>query len=268
MIQYCLNASTIRPTPLMDKIRIAGQTGYAAIELWCNELTDYVEAGGSMADIKQALNDHGLAVPTVIAIFGWLGTTGQQHAEALEDARRRMEQAAEVGASFVISSPPSDACDLSGGGAAYRELLELGRSFGVRPAMEFLGFVDSVFTIEQAWQIVTGAAHEDACVIMDPFHILRGGSPLEDIAKVPGDKVAIWHWNDVPDTKPVGQQTDADRVLPGDGIGPLKEIERLALAQGYQGYVSLELFNPALWEEDPEVVARLGLEKMQGYFAA
>ena len=101
---------------------------------------------------------------------------------------------------------------------------------------------------------------------MDPFHILRGGSPLDDIAKIPGDKVAIWHWNDVPDTKPVRQQTDADRVLPGDGVGPLKEIEQQALAQGYQGYVSLELFNPALWEEEPEFVARLGLEKMQRYF--
>lgn len=267
MISYCLNASTIRPTPLMDKIRIASQAGYAAIELWCNELTDYEQAGGSITDVKKALDDNGLVVPTMIAIFGWLGTTGVEHDAALEDARQRMEQAAQIGASYIISSPPSDACDLSNAGAAYRELLELGRLFGVRPAMEYLGFVDSVFTIEQAWQIVTGAAHEDACVIMDPFHILRGGSPLDDIAKIPGDKVAIWHWNDVPDTKPVRQQTDADRVLPGDGVGPLKEIEQQALAQGYQGYVSLELFNPALWEEEPEFVARLGLEKMQRYFA-
>ncbi len=25
---YCLNSSTIRPTPILDKIRIAGETGY------------------------------------------------------------------------------------------------------------------------------------------------------------------------------------------------------------------------------------------------
>ena len=29
-----LNTSTIRPASLMDKIRIAGETGYDAIELW------------------------------------------------------------------------------------------------------------------------------------------------------------------------------------------------------------------------------------------
>ncbi len=116
-------------------------------------------------------------------------------------------------------------------------------------------------------RLVQDAADPDACLIMDPFHILRGGSPLADIALVPGDKVAIWHWNDVPGTKPVGQQSDADRVLPGDGVGPLQEIERLALQQGYQGFVSLELFNPALWQRDPEEVARLGMEKMKRFFA-
>ena len=29
---YCLNTSTIRPTPLLEKIRIAGEAGYTAIE--------------------------------------------------------------------------------------------------------------------------------------------------------------------------------------------------------------------------------------------
>ena len=107
----------------------------------------------------------------------------------------------------------------------------------------------------------------DATLIMDPFHILRGGGNLESIAKVPGEKVAIWHWNDVPDSQPINQQTDADRVLPGDGVGPLMQIERLARQQGYSGFVSLELFNPQLWERNPEEVARIGLDKMRAYFA-
>jgi len=124
----------------------------------------------------------------------------------------------------------------------------------------------SVYTIDQAWQIVEDADHPDASIIMDPFHILRGGGPIESIAKVPGEKVAIWHWNDAPGDKPFAEQSDADRVLPGDGIGPLREIEQLALAQGYEGYVSLELFNPDLWDQDPIEVAKIGMEKMQAYF--
>ena len=32
--------------------------------------------------------------------------------------------------------------------------------------------------------------------------------------------------------------------------------------------LSLELFSEALWQQDPTDVARLGMEKMQAYFAA
>ena len=32
---------------------------------------------------------------------------------------------------------------------------------------------------------------------------------------------------------------------------------------GYTGVISLELFNPNYWEQDPAEVARTGLEKMQ-----
>jgi sugar phosphate isomerase/epimerase len=266
-IQYCLNASTIRPAPLLEKIRVAGAAGYRAIELWNDELTAHAQQGGSLAEVRRALDDQGLQVPTVIAAFGWLESAGPARQRALDEVKRRLEQAALVGARHLIASPALEACDLSAGGARYRELLELGRSFGVVPAMEYLGFVGSVHTIAQGWRIVQDAAHPDACLVMDPFHILRGGSPLADVALIPGEKVAIWHWNDVPGTKPVGQQADEDRVLPGDGVGPLKEIERLALRQGYRGFVSLELFNPALWQRDPEEVARLGMEKMRAYFA-
>ena len=59
-IQYCLNSSTIRPASLMEKIDIAGQTGYKAIELWNDDLTAHEERGGSLKDVKQALADHGL----------------------------------------------------------------------------------------------------------------------------------------------------------------------------------------------------------------
>ena len=57
---YCLNTSTIRPTPLLEKIRIAGKAGYTAIEPWNDEITAYLEQGGSLAELKRALADAGL----------------------------------------------------------------------------------------------------------------------------------------------------------------------------------------------------------------
>ena len=45
-VQYALNTSTIRPVSLMEKIRIAGQTGYQGIELWNDDLTAHEQQGG------------------------------------------------------------------------------------------------------------------------------------------------------------------------------------------------------------------------------
>ena len=48
---YCLNSSTIRPTPLLDKIRVARAAGYAAIELWHDDVDLYLSQGGTLASM-------------------------------------------------------------------------------------------------------------------------------------------------------------------------------------------------------------------------
>ena len=73
-----LNTSTIMKAPLMEKIRVAGEAGFAAIELWNDDLTAHVERGGSFKEVIAALDDAGLVVPTVIHIGGWLDAEGDE----------------------------------------------------------------------------------------------------------------------------------------------------------------------------------------------
>ncbi len=257
----CLNTSTIRPASLMDKIAIAGEAGYEAIELWSDDLTEYEAENGSLEGVVEALEDNGLKVATLIALHGWMDSAGEEHQKALADARRRMRQAAAVGSSYIIASPPRGEVDLHQGAQRYRQLLEMGKEYGVKPAMEFLGFVEGVNQIKDAWQIVTEADDPDGTIVLDVFHIYRGGSPVDDLRKIPGDRIAIFHFNDAPAHPPREQQTDADRVYPGDGIAPLGDMLEIIKESGYQGIVSLELFNRTYWEQDPKEVARVGLEK-------
>ena len=48
---YCLNTSTIKPQTLMDKIKSAGNAGYDGIELWLNDVWEFVARGGEVSDI-------------------------------------------------------------------------------------------------------------------------------------------------------------------------------------------------------------------------
>lgn len=86
---------------------------------------------------------------------------------------------------------------------------------------------------------------------------------MDDIAKLTADRVAISHFNDAPTEPPREQQRDPDRVLPGDGHMDLKHYCDLLREIGYNRHLSLELFRDDLWSQDPEQVARLGLERMR-----
>lgn len=259
----CLNTSTIRPAPLMDKIEIAGECGYQAIELWINDIDEYVKRGGRIRDVRKALADRGLAVPTVIALHGWLGSQGDAHRKALDEAKRRLEIGEELGAQYAISSPPREVIAMDQAGAQYRELLDLAEGLAIKPSMEFLGFVPTVCTIRAAWQIVCDADHPNGSIIMDPFHIFRGGGAIAEMDPIPGERIAVFHFNDAPGGKPRVEQTDADRVFPGDGILDLRDMLARLRAKRYQGAISLELFNPSYWQQDPRQVCRTGLEKMK-----
>lgn len=261
--KYCLNTSTIRPQALLDKIRIAGECGYSAIELWHDDIEPFLASGRKLSDIRKALDDQGLELPTTIYLRGWCDTTGDAHTAGLDECKRRLEQAAALGATYSIASPAGGKVDVALAARNYAELIEIGLTFGVKPAMEYLGFVEQLNTIESALEIMKLSKRPEATIIVDPFHNFRGGGPFSSLALLRGDQIAISHFNDSPASPPREQQHDHSRVLPGEGHVDLKQWVTLLKQIGYRSWLSLELFNEKLWAQDPREVCKVGLEKMK-----
>ena len=162
-----------------------------------------------------------------------------------------------------VVGPPLGPVDYELAAQRYGELLDLGISLGVRPAMEYLGFAEEVNTIADALRIMEGSGHAEATIVLDPFHNHRGGGGHDDMARLTATQVAVSHFNDAPADPPAAEQSDPDRVLPGEGVVDLQRYCSLLRQIGYDGWVSLELFREDLWQRDPLEVARLGLEKMK-----
>jgi 2-keto-myo-inositol isomerase len=260
---YCLNTSTIEPQPVMEKIRLAAKHGFAGIELWHNDIFEYVEQGGTVDDVNKAVADAGLIVPSTIAMKGWCEASAEEYPERLEDVRRRMDLAAHLGSSYVIATPAHVVIDYAQIVERFVDLLEIGRQIGVKPVMEYLGFCPSVFKVTQALKICEATGGGEATIVLDAFHNFRGGSTFEELKTVPLDRIAHYHLNDAPADPPREEQRDPNRVMPGDGILDLKsEIDWLREI-GYEGTVSLELFNRDLWKQDPDDVLAVGMERMK-----
>ncbi len=55
--RYSLNTSTIRTTPVLDKIRVASEAGFQGIELWYDDLDAWQSSGRTLAQLRQALDN-------------------------------------------------------------------------------------------------------------------------------------------------------------------------------------------------------------------
>jgi 2-keto-myo-inositol isomerase len=259
----CLNTSTIKPQPILEKIRLTAEAGFAGVELWINDVYEYVGQRGEVSDIEKALADHGLIVPCAIAARSWGEAVGPEYPLALDEVKRRMEMAARLGSPYLVATPPRDPCDIAQITRRYRDLLEIGRQVGVKPTMEYIGFFHSVTRLSQAWQIVQDAADPDATLLLDAFHTWNSGEGLQQLRAIPAEKISHYHIDDADPQKPLGQQTDPDRVMLGDGPIDLRAEVELLREKGYDGTVSLELFNQDLWAKDPHEVLKVGIERMR-----
>ncbi len=262
----CLDTATIRPASLEDKIRIAAETGYDAIEPWEGELSEYERDGGSLPELGRRIRDAGLFVPSVIGLWNAIPPTREAWEAGLPAIRNRMRRASAIGAEQIQVVPqparPWSEFDLAWASARYRDLLDLGiGEYELVPAMVFVEFLPGCARLGQAAAIALDADHPLARIIPDTFHMHIGDSGFAGLRHLQGDFIAIFQFNDAPAAPGKSELEDRHRVFPGDGILPLEKCLRDLAAIGYRRCVSLELYNPEYWKRDLQEVAREGLEK-------
>ena len=264
---FGLNTSTIRPASLTDKIEIAAKAGFDAVELWIGDVKQAVESGTPLKEIDKRLDDHGLARPSMIAVWGWCEADDATFARNLDKTLADLETARAIGVKRIVASPPGGEVDLALATDRYATLLEASVEMGVPASVEFLGFVEGINTLEKAWKIAAGTASAEATVTPDVWHMFRGGSDVAALEAIPPDHISCFHWNDAPAKPARTEQTDADRVYPGDGVYDIARIAKILKAKDFRGCLTLELFNRDYWKRDLLEVARTGLAKMKASVA-
>jgi sugar phosphate isomerase/epimerase len=270
---YCLNTSTIsgQKLSIVEEVELAAKAGYQGIEPWIREIDQYVQSGGSLVDLGKRIKDLGLAVVDLIGFAEWAVDDDGKRQKGLEEARRCFEIARTIGGTR-LAAPPSGATnqtdlDLRKVAERYRTLLDLGDGFGVTPIVEVWGFSKSICRLGEAAFVAIESGHPRAAILADVYHLHKGGSDFGGLHLLGPDAVPVLHMNDYPDL-PREKLNDSDRVYPGDGVAPLKEIFRTLGSRGFKVNLSLEVFNRDYWKLDPMVVARTGLEKMKAAVAS
>ena len=273
-VRFCLNTGTILSynLPLMEELKIARAAGYRSVEIWLMRLQAYSDdySPAKLAELRKWLDGEGMRVEGGIGFASWIVDDAKRRADGLEQLKREAEALAGIGCACVAAPAPgaNEKMPVSAVAERYRAVLELCEPIGVKPLLEVWGASATLGKLSDALAICAETGRSDAALLLDAYHLYRGGNSFASLNLVAGKAQPIFHMNDYPGMPEREKLNDSDRVFPGDGVAPLREILATLFANGFDGALSLELFNPNYRKEmSPLEQAKVGLEKMRALFA-
>lgn len=262
-----MNVSTISAYRLSvpEQIEACAEAGFDGIELWGRDVEAFVAGGGSCDTLRRMLEGSGLALENMISFAPWFADDPQQREEGLRMMRTEMERVARLGGRYIAAPAQGvttfDRARLPEYADRYRALLEIGAEMQVTPLLELWG-AGVLNQVADTMAVALGAGHPEASVLLDFYHLYRGGNRWDSLKLVNGARLPVFHINDYPATPPRTELKDADRVFPGDGICPFKELLPLLYGTGFRGALSVELFNKSYWEKmDVRSILKTSYEK-------
>ena len=267
--RYCLNMSTIRGHNLgfIKELETASKAGFRSVEIWMNSLQTYLTNGGTPKEAKKRIDDLGLTIENCIGFAEWIVEEEDRRKKGLDLMKKEMDLLVQIGCKRT-AAPPAGATqtpglDLKKAAERYRTILELGDATGVVPHLELWGFSKNLSRVSEVFYVALESGHPSAKVLLDVYHLYKGGSPVETLSLINPYSVDILHMNDYPAQLSSSVITDADRLYAGDGVAPIKQVLRALSKKDKPLVLSTEVFNKNYYAQDALLVAKTALQKMK-----
>jgi sugar phosphate isomerase/epimerase len=261
-----INSMTVKPWSLEQLVEGCARAGISAISPW----RDIVQACGP-ARAGKLIRAHNLTVTGLCrgGMFTAADEAGRR--AALDDNRRAIDEAAEIGAQcliLVVGGLPKGSRDIGDARKQVRDglaaLLPYARQAKVPLAIEPL---HPMFAADRACMNTLAHANdlcdelgEGAGVAVDVYHLWWDPNLAKEIARA-GKTILAYHVNDwlVPTTDLL-----LDRGMMGDGVIDLRAIRAMVEATGYRGHCEVEILSANnWWKRDPDEVLRICIERHQ-----
>ncbi|MGW3802938.1 TIM barrel protein [Streptomyces clavifer] len=229
---------------LTEKLTAAARAGFDGVEIFENDL---IGSPLTPEEIRDRAADLGLTIDLYQPMRDIEAVPEAEFARNLRRAAHKFRLMRRLGADTVLvcsSVSPHAVDDDALAAGQLRRLAALAQESGVRVAYEALAWGRHVSTYDHAWRIVEAADHPALGVCLDSFHILARGSDPTGIEAIPGDRIFFLQLADAPlMALDVLQWSRHYRCFPGQGDLDVAGLVRAAVRAGYDGPLSLEVFN-------------------------
>lgn len=261
-----LNGATIMNADLMTEINAASEAGYDGVELRSFKIIDFLKEH-TTEELRQLLEAKQLKPLSINAVDNCNLPDYWDFDVVRKQCKDLCGIARQIDCEYVVAAPPLESQPLpkeevfKQSVKALTELTAIANDSGIKLGFEFLGFETcSVTTLGFCMEIIEAVNKDNLFLVIDTFHFYKGRSSLESLKQLDVSKLCILHINDAEDL-PIEELDDSNRLFPGDGIMPLKQMLSILKGNGYDRIVSLEMFRPEYWQLDPAEVSKIGIEK-------
>lgn len=268
--RFAINQITTKNWTLAQAVDGYARAGVPGIGVW----TEYADAHGASA--AQLMRDAGMFVPC-LCTSAWVNLTDKAaFAAALDENRRRLDLAADLGAKTLVVVPGSLATgekDLRAARArvsdALEELLPHARAAGVALGLEPL---HPMYAADRSC-LSTFAQCLDLCerlgdgsgIVADVYHCWWDPDFEKGLRKADPDKILTFHLCDwlIP-TREVYQ----DRGMVGDGVIDIARYRGILDEIGYDGPFEIEIFSKLdWWTRDGDETVRVAVDRCAPFVA-
>ncbi|AOF92838.1 sugar phosphate isomerase/epimerase and 4-hydroxyphenylpyruvate domain-containing protein [Sinorhizobium sp. RAC02] len=244
---------------LREKLGAIAKAGFDGVEIFENDFLVFDE---SPKQLGRMVRDFGLEITLFQPFRDFEGMPEPLRSRTFDRAERKFDLMQDMGTDLVLVCSNVSSAALGGldrAAADFRELGERAAKRGLRVGYEALAWGKHINDHRDAWEIVRRADHANIGLILDSFHTLARKIDVNSIRSIPKEKIFIIQLADAP-------KIDMDllywsrhfRNMPGEGELPVEAFMAAVAETGYDGYLSLEIFNDQFRGGSPAAIAADG----------
>ena len=229
---------------LGEKLEAIAAAKFDAVEIFENDLVTF---NGTPTDVREAVEQLGLDIVTLQPFRDFEGMPDSLRNRVFARAERKFDVMEELGCDLLMicsSVAPESLGGIDRAAADLHELGERAAKRGIRIAFEALAWGRHIRDYRDAWEAVRRADHPAVGLVLDTFHILARKTDLSAIRAIPRDRIFLVQMADAPLLQMDYLSWSRHfRNFPGQGDLPLLDFMEALAATGYDGALSLEIFN-------------------------
>lgn len=265
--KLALHTWTIDTTPLAAALDAARLAGYDAVELRRSDFVQCFEQGMSRDEVVRIIAGSGIRLGILGTEYGWFFAAPDERKRLFDVLHESCGIARELGCGMIMSAPGQVSGTLDQAIAATRIAADIVGGHGLKLALEFNSQHPVVNRTAALREIIAEVGSPECGMLLDAYHLHRSQGIAEGLRGVAAEELFVVQYSDAPMHPAPGVRRPIDRLPPGDGVvdwdGFFASLETI----GYQGYLSYEAPNPALWQRSPYEVAAEGLARTRALLA-